>query len=379
MTPPVDIRPVRSTADREVFIRLPWAIQGADTCWVPPLVTRQRAFLDPRRGPFFEFGEAECFVAWRDGRPVGRISSQVNRRHEELHDRETGFFGFFECERDPAAAAALFGAAENWAAGRGKRRLVGPMSFSIYDDIGLLVDGFDSLPALLLTHNPPWYEELVVGQGYRKAVDWYALRVTNRDINPDAFLAESAEVMRRSGLVLRSPSPPEVRRRSDEILQLFNEAWRGNWGHVPFTPGQFRAILDDLGPMLRADLIRLVLDGQRIVAFTINIPDVNPLIRRFQGRLGAWNMLRLYAAARWRPLRRVKTVLLGVAPEYRNQRLHDAMILDTYARLVRAQPELEQCDCSLICEQLRVFIRALERYGARPYKTYRLYEKAWRS
>ncbi|HOW97731.1 MAG TPA: hypothetical protein P5567_04820 [Kiritimatiellia bacterium] len=373
--PAVEILPVRTAREREAFIRFPWQVQAADPCWVPPLVSRQREFLDPRRGPFFEFGEAECFLARRGGRWAGRISAQVSRRHDEFHGAGTGFFGFFECEDDPEAAGALLRAAADWVRARGRQRLVGPMSFSIYDDIGLLVDGFDSVPALLLTHNPPWYAELVAAQGFRKAVDWHALRVTNTDIDPAAMQTEAAEIIKRSGLVLRMPSPAEMVRRSDEILELFNEAWDGNWGHVPFTSLQFKVILGELRPLLRTDLIRLVLDGGRIVAFTITIPDLNPLIRRFDGRLSLWNMLRLYRAAQWAPLKRVKTVLLGVKPVFRNRRLHDAMILDTYAHLVRTQPGIEQCDCSLICEQLRVFIRSLERYGARPYKTYRIYEK----
>ncbi len=372
---PVSVLPVRTPRDREAFLRVPWRTQGGDPCWVPPLLARQRTALDPRTGPFFAGGSAQLFLAVRDGTPVGRISAHLNRRYEELHDRATGFFGFFECDRDPEAVSALFRAAEGWLRGHGKRRVVGPMSFSIYDDIGLLVDGFDSMPAFLLTHNPRWYADLVEAEGFRKAVDWHALRVTNRDVDPDAMGAEAAAIMRRSALTLRMPTPAEVIRRSDEILGLFNDAWRGNWGHIPFTPLEFGAVLRDLGPLLRADLIRIVTDGARIVAFTITIPDLNPLVRRFDGRLTWWNMVRFYVAARHAPLSRVKTVLLGVAREYRNRRLHDAMILDTYAHLIRAHPGLTQCDCSLICEQLRPFIRSLARYGASVYRTYRIYEK----
>ncbi|MBM4154488.1 MAG: hypothetical protein FJ221_05605 [Lentisphaerae bacterium] len=369
------VRPVRTAPDREAFLRVPWRIQRDDPCWVPPLLARQAAFLDPATGPFFESGEAELLLAYRGGEAVGRISAHVHRRHDELHGGGTGFFGFFECERDPAAAAALVRAATDWLRARGRVRVVGPMSFAIYDDIGLLVDGFDSLPAFLLTHNPPWYAGLLEAEGFRKAVDWHALRVTNRDVDAGAMGAESAAIMARAGLTLRMPSPAEVARRSDEILGLFNDAWAGNWGHIPFTPGEFAAVLRDLGPLLRADLIRIVTDGDRIVAFTITIPDLNPLVRRFDGRLPWWNALRFYAAARLAPLERVKTVLLGVAREVRNRRLHDAMILDTYAHLVRTQPRLVQCDCSLICEQLAPFIRSLKRYGARVYKTYRIFEK----
>ncbi len=371
----IEVIPVRTPRERERFIRLPWHIQGGDPCWVAPTVSSQRAFLDPKRGPFFEFGEAELFLATRSGRDIGRISTHVSRRYEQFLDVHTGFFGFFECISDPAAAGRLLAAAADWVRARGKTRIVGPMSFTIYDDIGLLVDGFDSLPAMLLTHNPPGYESLITGQGFRKAVDWYALRINSRDIDPAAMQAQASEIVQKASLQMRQPTPAEILRRSPEIMDLFNEAWAGNWGHIPFTQKQFDTILKELRPLLRSDLIRIVLDGERIVGFTITIPDLNATMQQLDGRLSIWHMIRVYREAQYKPLKRVKTVLLGVRRAYRNRRLHDAMILDTYAHLIRTQPALEQGDCSLICEQLRVFIRSLERYGAHPYKTYRIYEK----
>lgn len=371
----IEVVPVETARDRERFLQLPWRLQGGDPCWVAPTRSRQRAFLDPRRGPFYEFGEAALFLAVREGRDIGRISAHVSRRYEHFHDGATGFFGFFECENDPAAAGRLLAAAADWVRARGKTRLVGPLSFTIYDEIGLLVDGFDSLPALLLTHNPPCYAPLITAHGFRKSVDWHALRISSRDIDPAAMEAQAAEIIHQAGLQMRKPVPAEVLRRAPEIMDLFNEAWAGNWGHIPFTSTQFNTILRELRPLLRSDLIRIVCDGDRIVGFTITIPDLNPLMRELNGRLNLWHMIRLYRAAQHQPLKRVKTVLLGIRRAYRNRRLHDAMILDTYAHLIRTQPLLEQGDCSLICEQLRVFIRSLERYGARPYKTYRIFEK----
>jgi hypothetical protein len=144
---------------------------------------------------------------------------------------------------------------------------------------------------------------------------------------------------------------------------------------VPFTREQFRGILKELKPVLRPDLIRIVLDGNRIVAFIITIVDLNPSIQALDGRLSLWNQLRLYHEARFKPVRKVKTVLLAVDRNYQRRRLHDAMILDTYVHLIRTQPQLEVGDCSLICETLGIFIRSLERYGAERYKTYRIYEK----
>ena len=374
-SPAVSIRPARSRADREAFIRLPWSLQGSDPCWVPPFIAPQRHFLSPRSGPFFEHGEAELFLASRNGRPVGRLSAHVNHAYDQRHDPRTGFFGFFECARDPDAATALFEAGAAFLRARGKTRVQGPMSFGIYDEIGLLVDGFASLPPILLTHNPPYYPELWSAWGFRKAIDWLALRITNRQVDPDAMRAEARDILAASRLTMTIPTPRDVLRRNHEIFDPSNSAWRSNWGHVPFTPKQFDAILHELRPALRSDMIRIVENSVGIVAFIITIADLNPQFQRLDGRCTWLDRLGLLAQARWRPVRKVKTVLLGVDRRYQRRRLHDAMILDTYAQLIREQPLLEVGDCSLIPETLDFYIHGLERYGATRYKTYRIYER----
>lgn len=369
------IRPVQGRADLETFIRLPWSLQGRDPCWVPPFLAQQRHFLSPRTGPFFEHGEAELFLACRDGRPVGRLSAHVNHAYEQHHDARTGFFGFFECADDPAAATALFEAGAAVLRARGKTRVQGPMSFGIYDEIGLLVEGFDTLPPILLTHNPPYYPALWSGWGFRKELDWLALRITNRQVDPAAMQTESQAILSANRLRMTTPTPGDVMRRNGEIFDLFNSAWKSNWGHVPFTQKQFHAILHELRPALRSDMIRIVENSVRIVAFIITIADLNPQFQRLDGRCTWLDRLGLLIQARWRPVRKVKTVLLGVDRRYQRRRLHDAMILDTYAQLIREQPRLEIGDCSLIPETLDFYIHGLERYGATRYKTYRIYER----
>ncbi len=371
----IAVRPVQTRADRDAFIRLPWSLQDQDPCWVPPLVNAQRRFLAPKTGPFFRHGEADAWLAFRDGRPVGRLTAHVNHAYEACHDAHTGFFGFFECADDPAAAAALFETGAAALRARGKSRVLGPMSFGIYDEIGLLVDGFDTLPPILLTHNPPYYADLWTRWGFCKATDWLALRTTNRNVDVPAMAAAARGLLARSGLRMRTPSPGDVLRRNGEIRELFNAGWQANWGHVPFTPDQFAAILRELRPALRSDMMRIVEDQGRIVAFIITIVDLNPQIQRLNGRCTWLDQLGLLIQARWQPVRKVKTVLLGVERRYQRRRLHDAMILDTYAQLIREQPRLEAGDCSLISEHHTHFIRGLERYGVVPYKTYRIYER----
>jgi len=356
------------------FLNLPRSVQEKDPLWVPPIVSEQRRILNPRSGPFFEYGTAQYYLALRDGKPVGRISAHVNPRYEERHDPGTGFFGFFECVDDPRVSGALFDAAASWLRARGKRRILGPLSFSIYDEVGLLVDGFDSLPVILHAHNPPYYQDLLLQWGFRKAIDWYAFRVTQRDIDAEAMEKRLQTIMKGQNLVLTSPTVRDFSSRVDEVMEIFNESWDGNWGHVPFTRREFHHIFRQLRPILKPDMIHLVLDGGRIVAFVVNIPDLNPAVQKLKGRMTPWGMLRLLYEARFKALKRARVLLLGVRRPYQGKLLHHALILRTYLHMVKTT-SCEVCDCSLIVESLAHFIRTVERFGGKRYKTFRIFER----
>ncbi len=368
----IRITEVEDRAGLEEFLRLPWQIYEHDPFWVPPLLPEQRRFLDPRRGPFFAIGEARYFLAHRHGQTVGRISAHINGAYDRYHDPHTGFFGFFECLPEPAAAQALFEAAARWLKGRGKTRLVGPLNFSVYDEMGLLVEGFDSMPAILQTHNPPYYVEFMEGLGFAKVMDWLALRITERQVNQAAMEGLLHKIMDNQPLVLRTLKPGELRRRADEVYELFNEAWEPNWGHVPLSRSQFKHLFKELRPLIRPELCNLVLDGDRLVAFSITVPDLNPLVKELNGRLSLWGRLKLLYAARFAPLRKTRAMVLGVHQPYQTRRLHYAMVINTYLYLVRHTP-CEVCDLSLIPENLISYLKALKSLGARPYKTFRVY------
>ena len=173
------VAPLSGPEELDAFIRLAWDFNQDDPLWVPPLVSMQRDILDRKTGPFFEFGDACYFLARRGDKLVGRISAHVNGLYEQYHDSETGFFGFFECENNRETAHALFDAAADWVRQKGKVKLHGPLSFSIYDEVGLLVEGFDSPPCMMHTHNPPYYEDLVTSYGFAKTFDWYAYRISH--------------------------------------------------------------------------------------------------------------------------------------------------------------------------------------------------------
>lgn len=369
------VAPVQGKKDLAEFISLPWRIQASDPCWTPPVISEQEKVLDPRKGPFFEFGEAQLFLASYQGRTAGRISAHVNRRYEERHDKETGFFGFFECIDNPAVAHALFEAAAAWLKARQKSRIQGPLSFTIYDELGLLVEGFDTLPAFLQVHNPPYYQDLVTSWGFRKAVDWYALRVMrNGIIGIDKMGGAIQQIMDGAGLTLTSFDGRELIRRAEEVLEIFNEAWDDNWGHVPLTRKQFIDVFKQLRPLMRRELIKLVMDGERIVAFILNIPDLNPSIQKLNGRLSLLSQLKLLYEARFKPVRKIRTLIMGVRKPYQRRRLHHALIMSSILE-VGTRPGFEMCDCSLISEPLVLLIRQIERYGGERYKTFRIFER----
>ena len=370
----IRVTPVQGEEDLWNFQRLPWRIYQHDPYWVPPLLSQQRRFLDPGQGSFFAIGEAQYFLARRHGELAGRLSVHINKQYDRHNDQVTGFFGFFECLPDHRVAAALFKAGAEWLRQRGKKRLVGPMNFTIYDEMGLLVEGFDSLPAIFQTHNPPYYQDLLTSLGFSKAMDWYAMRITNRNVDTEAMERRLEGILKKQSVVLRSYTPNELSRRAEEAYELFNEAWASHWGHVPVPREQFESFLKEIQPLLRHELVYMALVDDRLVGFGICIPDLNPLVKKLKGRLSLWGKLRLFYAAKYGPLRKIRAMMIAVRPAYRSQQIHHAVFLRIYIYLVRHTP-WEFADFSLIPEYLPHWRRTLEILGAQRYKTFRIFAK----
>jgi hypothetical protein len=374
LTGEIMVSPVEHDAALWEFLRLPWHIYQGDPYWVPPILSEQQKFLDPQRGPFFEIGEARYFLASRDGRPVGRLSAHINRLHDQYHGPETGFFGFFESVQDQAVAAALFTTAADWLRERGKTRLVGPLNFCIYDEMGLLVEGFDSMPVLFQTHNPPYYEGLLTSLGFVKAMDWHAYKITSRNVDLEAMERRYTEIMRDQSVEIVTYDPKQVDRRADEVFQLFNEAWKPNWGHVPLTRRQFDEMLEMVKPCLRPELAFVLLDHDHVAGFGIGLPDLNPLIKKFNGRLNLWRKLRLLYWAKYRPVHKIRALVVGISQPYQRRHLHLALLLRGYVNLVRNTPCMFS-DLSLIPANLKHWIKVVQALGGERYKVFRVFEK----
>ncbi len=372
------ITPVSGKADLDEFIRFQWDVYKDDPLWVPPIIDHLKGLLDKEKGPFFEMGEAEYFLARRGGRTVGRISAHVNHSYEELHDAGTGFFGFFETVNDERTAHALFEAAADWVRARGKTRIHGPLSFSIYDEVGLLVDGFDDMPVMMHTHNPPWYEDLVLSWGFEKTYDWYAYRLhwTQEALSRlDKLKAHRDLILRKNNAVIINPKRKEFLQASDEVRELFNDIWSKNWGHIPLTKRQWEDAYSQLSPILRLDLLNMIKEDGKIVAFSVVSPDINRTLHKLNGKLGLVGSLKLFCDCRIRPLRVCRAIIMGVRRTHQWKRLHHAIILQIMINFLEKHKKMEYCDCSLIPESLVQWNKTLQSYGGERYKTFRLYHR----
>lgn len=369
----VEIEAVSSRAQLERFIRLPAQLYAADPAFVPPLRLERREALSPKKNPYFAHAEVQLFIARRDGRDVGRISAQIDRL---VQDTRIGHFGLLAAIDDEAVFAALFGAAEDWLRARGRTRAIGPFSLSINEETGLLIDGFDTPPVIFMAHDPRYAAPRVEQQGYAKAKDVIAYRY---DITHDLPPAARRLIDRRTpaAMTVRNLDMRRYDADFDTVTAIFNDAWSGNWGFVPFTEAEIRHMAKSLKPLIDPTWVAIVEMNGQAIGFGIALPNLNELIADFQGRLLPFNWLKLL----WRLKRGPRTgrvPLMGVRRSFSGGLLGGLvpfLIIDTMRKGVRPCG-VEQVELSWILEDNRPMRHIIESLGADAYKTYRVYEKA---
>jgi len=372
---PIEIRRVRTPRDRAAFVRMPWPIYRHDPHWVPPLIGDTTAFLDPDKGVFFEHGEAELFLAYRGDHPVGRITAHINRRHDEYFGPGKGFIGFFECENDREAATALFTAAGNWLLAKGRRTAEGPMSFGVYDELGVLISGFDTDPYVMTSHNPPYYRELFEAGGWEKAVDWHAFRGRAdvfRERFDERYARLSQRVLRRDGLSIRCIDVKHHLDREAGIVQgIFATAWSRNWGHVPLTDREFDRLKEGVKQFVVPELSFIVELNGTPIGFALSIYDANVAVKKINGHLFPFGFITLLATMK--RTRRFRLILMGVLEEYRGQGIEAAL----YAHVVQEglQRGFTEVEMSMIVETNDPMLHSIERLPVEKYRTWRVYRK----
>lgn len=355
------------------FILLPWElnIYANDPAWIPPVISEQKKMFNPKKGYFFENGEAAFFLAFQNGTPVGRITAHINRLYENKYNRETGFFGFFESINEVEVARSLFDAASSWLRARGKTRMEGPQNFSIYDSVGFEVKGEAIMPVVGLFHFAPYYRELAEACGLNKCIDWHCFLVRNID-DYKPYLKDIREnIIKNMDVTFTYYEKKDFKRRVQEIHEIFNKAWDGNWGHLDLTQKQIDMFLGELKPIVIPELTIFAEKDNKTVGFIISIPDANPGLRILNGRLYPWRLIR--ALRELKKSTRLRTIIMGVLPEYRGQKIDDVFYLLTIENGIRLG--YTESDCSLIVETNYKMIGALKALKAEIYKTYRIYEK----
>ncbi|HSP77889.1 MAG TPA: N-acetyltransferase, partial [Myxococcaceae bacterium] len=357
------------------FIRFPYTIYQGDPNWVPPLEMERRDFIDPRKHPFFEFGEVELYLARREGQVVGRIAAVNNPRYNEFHGTHVGFFGLFECVNDSGVARALFEAAASWLRAKGFSSVIGPMSYSTNYEVGTLIEGYDTPPAVLMAYNPPYYATLIEACGFSKAKDLYAWELSSSVEPPEKVVRVAEKIRQREGVNVR---PVDLRQFDAEVARvkaIYNEAWERNWGFVPMTEGEFDHLAKDLKQMVRPELALLAEVKGEPVAFALTIPDANEAIKAANGRLTRFGLpiglVKLLLASR--RIRRLRLILLGTKEGYRRRGLDAILYLDTLRKA--RQLGYEGGEISWTLEDNHLVNRAIESMGGQHSKTYRVYEK----
>jgi GNAT superfamily N-acetyltransferase len=369
----LDIRPVATKRDLTTFIKLPWRLYRNEPNWVPPLVFERRQFLDSKKNPWFEHGEAEYFLAWRDGRAVGRITAQVDRIFNQFQDNTWGLFGFFECEDDPEAAAALLDAAEAWLRARGRDRMVGPMDFTMNDECGILVDGFERPPIILTNWTPRHYPALLEGAGMTKAMDtlMWELEIAGREKVHPAIWTMAERVESKHGITVRPMRKKDIQNEIDRFLEVYNAAWERNWGFSPLTEKEVRHYAKTLKPLLDEHWAFIAEKDGETVGAALSLPDYNQVLKHMNGRLLPFG----WAKFLWykRKIDRVRVFALGVKREYQHTGVA-ARFYELHFDSAEITPQTYG-EMGWILESNTSMNRAMEGMGGKVVRRYRLYER----
>jgi GNAT superfamily N-acetyltransferase len=372
----VEIRPVRSRGDLTRFIKLPFRLYKDEPNWVPPLVYERRKHLSRSKNPFFEHAEAEYFLAWRDGRPVGRISAHVDHRLNEVQQNEWGLFGFFECEDDQEAADALIRTAEQWNRERGRDRIVGPFDFSTNHECGVLVEGHELKPQILEFWHHPYYQRLLEGAGVQKAMDLYKWHLQIEDrakILPVIFeLAEKVES--EHGVLVRRMRKKDFEDEVRRFMEVYNSAWEKNWGFVPLTESELRDYAKQLKPLLDERWAWIAEKDGQTVGAALTLLDWNEVLIDMNGRLFPLGWLKFLRGRN--KIRHVRVFALGVKPEYQHTGVAAKFYVEHFDEA--AAGPIKSGEMGWILEANTAMNRGMEAMGAQIVKRYRLYEKLLR-
>jgi GNAT superfamily N-acetyltransferase len=370
----VEISTVRTAAEKAEFIKFPWRIYKNDPAWVPPLIIERRAFLDRDNHPFYRHGDAALFLARRNGEIVGRIMASDDPNYNALHKSNVGCFGLLDSIDDLDVANALFEAAANWLRGRGCTEIMGPIDYSTNYICGLLIGGFEYPPTVLTAHNPPYYQRLCEQCGFTKEVDWYAWWFDPQNAPVSRLRRLVNARTRKTSVKIRSIDLGRLTDESRRLSAVFNEAWKNNWGFVPFTDAEAEHLGKEMRPILDPRMTLIAEIDNAPVAFVICVPDINVGLSHANGRLTRFGLPIGLIKLLWyrRKIRQARFVALGVLKEYRRAGIAEMLVLQV---LEEGASRGFSAELSMTLEDNFMVNRFIEAMGAKRYKTYRIYRR----
>lgn len=368
----IEIFSVSSKSDLKKFLKFPWLIYKDNPHWVPPLLYDIKKVLNKKKNPFFNHADIELFLAVKDGSVVGRIAAVKNDLHNKEHNDKVGFFGFFECINDQEVADKLFDTAAQWISEKGLNAMRGPANPSVNDVYGLLIDGFDDQPRILMPYNPKYYMDLMDNYGFQKAKDLYAWKISKEKMETNDKIKRVADIaLKRSNATIRPLNMKDFNNELEKVKFVYNKAWEPNWGFVPLTDEEIDALAADLKPLVDPNLVLFLEIENKTVGFALTMPDYNFIFKEMNGRLLPFNFIKLFTKRKTIPWARI--IILGVIPEFQKRGLDAALY---YEIMVRAEKRnIVRGEASWILEDNDMMNRGAETMRGDLYKKYRIYEK----
>jgi hypothetical protein len=366
----IKVEEVINQQELMTFIRFPWEIYQGDQYWVPPLIKDQLLKFSPKH-PFRSHSDMIFLLARRDGKIVGRIVGIIDHNYIEFHQEKVGFFGFFESISDKEVTEILLSKVTDWLKGHGMEKMAGPMNPSTNDECGLLIEGFNSSPCLMMPYNPRYYPALLESFGLRKRMDLYAYQLEETFFLLDR-LDRFTKRLRRKEPQLHV-RPINLRHFDEElrmVKEIYNQAWSKNWGFVPMTDEEINLTAKDLKPLVVSDLVLFAYWGEEPVGFSVAIPDYYEVLKHLNGKIGLLGALKfLYYSKK---IKKIRVMLLGVKHAFQKKGVDGLLYMETFRNGIKKG--YRQSECSWILEENVLIQHGIEAMGGRRYKTYRIYE-----
>lgn len=367
----INFKIVKSKSDLKEFIKFAWKIYKNEPFWVPPLVMDKLNLLDKEKNPFFKHAEVELYIAYRNGEAVGRIAAIKNDLHNKIHNDNVGFFGFYECINDTDVSGALLDKARTWLKEKGFSEMRGPANPSSNDEWGLLLEGFDDSPRILMPYNPKYYITLLESYGLKKVKDLYAYKLENKKVLSSEKLKRVADIAKqRAGVTVRAMNKKDFNNELEKFKYVYNKAWAPNWGFVPLTDAEIDHMAKDLKPLIDPNLVLYVEKNGETVGAALVMPDYNFIIKKLNGKLFPFGFLKLLTQNK--KISWARVITLGLIPEFQKKGLDAVLYYEIVNRA--AQRGIYFGEASWVLEDNEMMKRGAEVMNGELYKKYRVFE-----